>query len=209
VILYKKADWTNIDDSIRRLVYDLTVKDPNERLPLSKVIGHVWLKPHFKEILEEVKGNYGKSSIMKPKKIKSEIESQLQSRLDSELDSKNNGTLKIMSNGSSQNFMNFALNSVNSLFIQTNGTSENSYCLLSPGVKSFNSIMDSPKEKQKKKSSEENVKPRSFYLNEVLSDTERTMRFCVFADENPVEKLIQNLNNQNKKPRPSKNFRFI
>lgn len=188
------------------------MKDPSDRLTLHKVVSHVWLKPFFKDIIEEVKSNVA----LKPKKLRSEIENQYPVRLDSELDSsKNNGgTLKILSCGSSHHFLNFNLNSVNSLFIGTNGTSENSYALLSPGVKSYNSIMDSPKEKkpQKKNSDENNdkspEKPKSFFSNEVLTETERTLRFCVFADENPVRDLIQNLNNMNKKPRPSKSFRF-
>lgn len=215
MILYKKADWLNIDDSIRRMVYDLTMKDPNERLTLHKVVSHVWLKPFFKDIIEEVKTN----GANKPKKLRSEVENQFPARLDSELDSsKNNGgTLKVLSCGSSHHFLNFNLNSVNSLFIGTNGTSENSYALLSPGMKSFNSIMDSPKEKKAQKKNSEDTnnnndkspeKPKSFFSNEVLTETERTLRFCVFADENPVGGLIQHLNNMNKKPRPSKSFRF-
>lgn len=207
MILYKKTDWVNIDDSIRRLVYDLTTKDPTERISLSKLMTHVWLRAHFKDF-EESKTNF--LQINKAKKIKSEIEG-LQGRLDSEIESRGAGTLKVVSNASS--YRNFALNSVNSLFINTNGTSENSCCLLSPALKSVNSLMESPKDRKlpfKKPilNFDEIEKSRCFYLKEVLSDTERGLQNCIFADENPVEELMKGLNDQKQDAVPSKSFRF-
>ncbi len=140
VIIYKKVDWKNISDSLRRLVFDLTMKEPDERLSLNQLMKHKWLKPQFKEGCDEIK---------KEKKNKKsnfeEFHSKIQ-KYESEGDfprnSSSNRNLRVISPGNSQNFVNFALNSVNSLFIQTGATSENnSYYKISPG-KSFNS--DSP-----------------------------------------------------------------
>ena len=137
----------NIDDSIRRLVYDLTAKNPEDRLTINKLMNHYWIRPYFKDIIEEIKKNNDKIEKINKAKIESElklIESQVP--INSENDIKSKKNLRVLTTGisSSQNFINFAaLNSVNSLFIQTNQTSENSYCLLSPG-KSFGSLMESP-----------------------------------------------------------------
>ena len=138
IILYKKLDWTNISDSLRRLVFDLTTKEPSERLSLNQLMSHTWLKPHFKEISD---GNEEKKE-KKPKKMNSEGFNEKVTVKKYGSEGNSNRNLRV-SGGNTQNFNSFALNSVNSLFIQTGATSENSYCLLSP-AKSFNSSMDSP-----------------------------------------------------------------
>lgn len=221
--MYKKSDWMNIDESLRRMVYDLTIKDPNDRVSLQKITKNNWIKHHFKDITEESKYN---NKINGEKSLK---ENKTRADLEFESFVKSKGASKVLSlsnNSSQKSFLNAGLNSINSLFIGTNGTSENSMGHFSPTHKSFhsNNVLESPKILNKSKKSEENeislekikrnkevhnfpISQHLNHINHVSSLTEKQM-FTIFPDENPVKELMKKLGYQEKKAIPSKNFRF-
>lgn len=234
-ILYKKSDWINLDESLRRLVYDLTSKEPKDRPTLAKLSNHNWLKPFFKEGAVESLAN--KSPILKNHEIQPIHKNSNESEKFNSNTIKTKGTLKVISQANSSaslNLYNFNLNSVNSLFIGTNGTSDNSLCLMSPGIRSFNSIMnmESPKckdkpristfdlkdkeheftlslQKIKKKQDEEEKKYSQTQTStkNVVSATENASRL-IFIDENPVANLMKKLKKLDFKIKPTKNLHF-
>lgn len=224
-----------MDESLRRLVYDLTSKEPKDRPSLVKVSNHNWLKPFFKE--GGIDSMVHKNPILKHHEVQSLHKYSNESEKLNSNTIKSKGTLKVISQANSSaslNLYNFNLNSVNSLFIGTNGTSENSLCLMSPGIRSFNSIMnmESPKCKEKnrvsafdlrdkeqeftlslnkikKKQDEEEKKYSQTQTStkNVVSATENASR-QIFLDENPVANFMKKLKNLEFKIKPTKNLHF-